>query len=86
MATRSDVLDYVNNHDDWTMFADGFEDAILGVEPQKHRVIYSVAKCYDILMTRDGMERDVAEEFFAFNVLGSLMGEKAPIWCFDIFD
>lgn len=79
------IREQVKEANDWTMFADGFDKAILGVESKSQRVIYSVRKCYEILMERDGMDFDEAQEFFAFNVLGSYMGEKTPIWCNDIF-
>lgn len=79
------ITEMVTENNEWTMFADGFDEAILGVDSSTSRVIYSVAKCYDILMQRDGMSQEEAEEFFAFNVLGSYMGEKTPIWCYDIF-
>lgn len=76
----------VEESGDWTMFADGFDEAILGIDSTSQRVIYSVKKCYNILQNRDGMSDEEAEEFFAFNVLGSYMGEKTPIWCFDLWE
>jgi hypothetical protein len=78
------INEMVTENNDWTMFADGFDEAILGVDSCNSRVIYSVEKCYQVLRERDGMSQDDAEEFFAFNVLGSFMGEKTPIWCFDL--
>jgi hypothetical protein len=47
------------------------------------RLIYSVSKCIQIL-TNDMPEED-AIEYFNFNVSGSFVGEKTPIWCFDNF-
>jgi hypothetical protein len=46
------------------------------------RLIYSVAKCIDIL-TKQGMDELDAVEYFEFNVSGSYVGEKTPIWCED---
>ena len=31
------------------------------------------------------MESEEAREFFDFNVVGSYMGEKTPIWSWDFF-
>ncbi len=42
------IREHVKEANDWTMFADGFDEAILGVESKSQRVIYSVRKCYDI--------------------------------------
>lgn len=62
--------------------ADGFNNAILGVDEKSMRLIYSVAKCIEILM-KDMSEED-AFEYFYYNVSGAYMGEKTPIWCDDI--
>ena len=64
--------------------ADGFDDAIIGVEETSMRLIYSVDKCLKIL------EQDMTEleamEHFNFNVSGAYVGEKTPIWCWDNFE
>jgi hypothetical protein len=64
--------------------ADGFDDAIIGVDENSLRLIYSVSKCLDIL--REEMDEADAYEYFNFNVSGSYVGEKTPIWCWDNFD
>tara|TARA_R100000541_G_scaffold54802_1_gene63438 strand:+ start:2275 stop:2514 length:240 start_codon:yes stop_codon:yes gene_type:complete len=63
--------------------ADGFDDAIIGVEENEMRLIYSVYKCLKIL-EQDMTELD-AMEHFTFNVSGSYVGNKTPIWCWDNF-
>jgi len=67
--------------------ADGFEDCILGVTYEKsagvYKLVYSRAKCIEVLMTRDGMTEEEAQEYFDFNVEGAYMGEKTPIWVDD---
>jgi hypothetical protein len=62
--------------------ADGFDEAILGVDDTSMRLIYSVSKCIEILM-KDMSDED-AFEYFYFNVSGAYVGEKTPIWCNDI--
>ncbi len=61
--------------------ADGFDEAIIGIETNEMRLIYSVSKCIEILC-RD-MDEEEAVEFFDFNVRGSYVGDKTPIWCVD---
>lgn len=61
--------------------ADGFDEAIIGIETNEMRLIYSVSKCIQILC-RD-MNEEEAVEFFDFNVRGSYVGDKTPIWCVD---
>ena len=63
--------------------ADGFDEAIVGVEYSNMRLVYSVDKAIKILC-RDMNEED-AWEHFGFNVACSYVGEKTPIWLYDIF-
>jgi hypothetical protein len=63
--------------------ADGFDDAIIGVDENSGRLIYSVSKCL-IILQQDMNEEDAIEHFY-FNVSGSYVGEKTPIWCYDDF-
>ena len=62
--------------------ADGFDDAIIGVDEQTMRLIYSVSKCIEILMV--DMDHIDAIEYFSYNVSGAYVGEKTPIWCSDL--
>jgi hypothetical protein len=48
------------------------------------RLIYSVKKCIEILMSQ-GMDYEESLEYFVFNVSGAYFGEKTPIWCQDNF-
>lgn len=70
--------------DDNILKADGFDDAVIGVEDSSMRLIYSVQKCIYILMEQ-GMNMQDAMEYFKFNVSGAYVGEKTPIWCDDLF-
>lgn len=62
--------------------ADGFDDAIIGIEEATQRLIYSCEKCIQILIA-GGMTEEDALEYFNYNVSGAWMGEKTPIWCID---
>jgi len=67
--------------EDEILKADGFDEAIIGIDEHSMRLIYSISKCIEIL-SRDMSEED-AVEYFDFNVAGAYMGEKTPIWCRD---
>jgi hypothetical protein len=67
--------------EDELLVADGFDDAIIGVDSNSLRLIYSVSKCIEIL-SKD-MDEVEAVEYFNFNVRGSYVGDKTPIWCVD---
>jgi hypothetical protein len=62
--------------------ADGFDEAIIGLGRQFNNevVVYDEDKCLKILMDRDGMDYDEAQEFFEFNVVGAYVGAHTPIY------
>jgi hypothetical protein len=68
-------------HEEQLLKADGFDEAIIGIDEQTMRLIYSTSKCIEIL-SRD-MDEEDAIEYFNFNVKGSYVGEQTPIWCID---
>ena len=74
-----------NYPDEEFLIADGLDGAIIGVDAQNMRLIYSVNKCIEILIIDQLMTEEEAIEYFEFNVIGSYMGEKTPIWCNDNF-
>lgn len=81
------LQDIIESYDDETFLkADGFDEAIIGVDEATMRLIYSVSKCLDILIKRDGLLWEEAVEHFNFNVSGAYMGVKTPIWCEDQFE
>lgn len=67
------------------MIADGFDDAIIGVDESVPRLVYSSDKCIQILVDVEGMDYMDAIEHFDFNVRGSYMGEKTPLFISDHF-
>lgn len=69
------------------LIADGFDDAIIGIDTQSLRIVYSVTKCIETLKERDGMGEEEAIEFFEYNTLrgNDYMGEGRPIFMEDYF-
>ncbi len=77
-----EIIEYYG--DEEFLKADGFDDAIIGVEIPSMRLIYSVTRCLEILI-EEGMTYEDAIEHFDFNIGGAYVGEKTPIWCHDNF-
>ena len=78
-----DMIEFVTGMNEEAIFFDGYEDAIIGVAErcsQPALVVYDAAKCIEILVTRDGMSWEDAEEFFSFNTLGCWAGENTPLF------
>jgi hypothetical protein len=70
--------------DETFMFADGFDDAIIGLCEVTNRVIYSTKKILEILI-EEGMEYDDALDHFGYNITGGYVGEMTLIFCDDRF-
>jgi hypothetical protein len=71
-----------NYYDENILKADGFDEAVIGIDQNDMRLIYSVRKCIDIL-TED-MSEEEAVEYFEYNVASAYVGEQTPIWCWDL--
>jgi len=85
--TGPEIKQYLAENNDEVMFADGFEDAIIGMVHGACRtpvVAYDYHKCVEILVKRDGMDEEEAEEYISFNVTGAYMGELTPLFVYDL--
>jgi hypothetical protein len=63
--------------------ADGLEAALVGYTVNHHHpivAVYDIEKCIDVLVERDGMTPEEADEFLSFNTLGAYVGENGPLY------
>ena len=69
-----------DDDDDELLFADGYDDAIIGVAQRFNEtfVCYDKQKVLKILMERDDMTYEDAMEFFDFNIVGAFVGPRTP--------
>lgn len=65
-----------------TLYADGFENALIGLGWQHTKLIaiYDYDKCVEILILREDMTHEEAIEWMEYNVVGSYVGEYTPIF------
>ena len=77
---KRDLILEINDGERDLVFADGFDEAILGLTPNGERIIYSFSKAVEIL-TSDMTEED-AIEYLHFNTIYN-DGEDMPIWVMD---
>lgn len=68
-------LSFINEQ---ALFADGFDEALLGIDMDDYVAVYDSEKCIDILMETSNMTRDEAQDYFEFNTLGAYVGEYTP--------
>lgn len=65
------------------LLADGLEDAMVGYTVNHHHpvvAVYDFDLCVKVLVDRDGMTPEDAEEFLSFNTLGAYVGENGPLY------
>ena len=79
MTNREKVMRFVPNEE--LLFADGFDDAIIGLECNNYRVVYSKQKMIEIL--GDKMDFTETINHLEFNVWGAYMGCKTPMYIDD---
>lgn len=87
-ALRQQLVDETDDPD--LLFADGFDDAIVGFIArcgQPVVVVYDREKCIEILMScldempkAMGTGHEIAEEYFSLNVEGSWVGPRTPAY------
>jgi hypothetical protein len=66
---------------DELLFADGFDEAIIGVAYVRGSAVavYDEDLAIEILASQ-GMSLDESREYFDFNVVGAYVGEQTPIF------
>ena len=71
--------------EDEIFYIEGFNGAIIGIDGDSKRLIYSVSKCVKILMST--MNEEDALKYFNDEVKGffiiDILGPNAPIFCID---
>ncbi len=56
-----------------------FDDAIIGVDENNSRIVYDIDEVINILIM-EGMDVNEAIEFYEYNISGSYVGEKTPVF------
>jgi len=65
------------------LLADGWDEQIIGTAYSPGRkllVVYDGDAIVNMLINRDGMSPEAAEEFFDFNIEGAWVGERTPVF------
>jgi hypothetical protein len=61
------------------LLADGFDAALVGIT-SKGCAVYSIDAIIAILMERDGLDEEEANEFFGFNIECVYLGDFMPVY------
>jgi hypothetical protein len=80
--TKEFIIEWYGGHDyEELLFADGLDEAIIGIDPASFRIVYSRTKAIKIMMRQ--MEEEEAMEYLEYNTFNAWMGDKTPIWVDD---
>jgi len=60
--------------------ADGFDNAIIGVDYKQGKLVYSVELILEQLMEDSDMTLEEAIEYFDFNIGNAYVGEMTPLF------
>ena len=79
MGIREELSEY---HGDELLFADGYDDAIIGVAIgfDSQRVVYDVQKMIEVCMSNSDAPYDEVVEWLEYNTFGAYVGENTPIY------
>ena len=72
--------------DDTFLKADGWDEAIVGLEENTMRLVYSKDAIIDMLVLDNEMDYDEAHEFFDYNIGGAYVGSQTPIFITQFFE
>lgn len=79
---KKELLNYLSYEDEEIMLMDGFEEAFIGLSKrcgQPTLATYSFIKMMEILVERDDMTWEEADEYIMYNCEGAWMGDLTPI-------
>lgn len=80
---REELLENLRELNPEALLADGLEDALVGYTLNHHHAhvaVYDYDRCVEVLVSRDGMTHEDADEFLQFNTLGAYVGEHGPLY------
>jgi len=79
---RIDREEIAGRYGDDLMFANGFDDSIIGVSIgiSGRAIVYDADKMAKTLITRDEMEYSEAWEFLEYNTFNAHVGDNTPVF------
>lgn len=78
------LIEIYGDSEEGLFFADGLDEALIGICPLSHRLVYSRSKVINILMRK--MSELDARDFAEFNIFNSYEGDLTPIFIEDFTD
>ena len=71
---------FIGDINEQALFADGFDDAIIGFDASGFCVVYDYNKCLDVLVKRDKMSMSEAHEYMELKMVDGFVGDSTPLF------
>tara|TARA_R110000796_G_scaffold102251_1_gene211180 strand:+ start:429 stop:692 length:264 start_codon:yes stop_codon:yes gene_type:complete len=82
---RDALIELYGDHaEDGLLFADGLDDALVGICPNSLRLVYSRTKVIEVFIQDDGMTEQDAVEYAEHNTFSAYVGNQTPIFIDDL--
>lgn len=76
--TLDEILE--NYPEEQFLKADGFDEAVIGLDPVSMKLIYSREMMIDLLVVNDNMTEEEAIEYLEYNTWNTYFGDQTPIY------
>ena len=73
---RQEILENVES----ATFVDGFDEAIIGYEPNSGKVVYDISAMVDIVRDNEKIDEDEAIDYLSYRILSAYIGDQTPIY------
>jgi len=71
---------FIGDINEQALFADGFDDAIIGFDASGFCVVYDYNKCLDVMVKRDKMSMSEAHEYMELKMVDGFVGDSTPLF------
>ena len=72
------IENYSDSQD--VVFADGFDEATIGFDPNLWKVVYSRNRCIEIMQITGEMFEEDAIDYLEYNTFNTYIGDSTPVW------
>jgi hypothetical protein len=82
MPTRTEIEQMLVQRDMNLLLMDNFDEAFIGWSQRINEpelAVYDYERMVKVLVDRDGMTQDEADEYIEYNCIGAWVGEQTPI-------
>lgn len=85
---RKQIEEYCREMGVNTLFAEGFDEAIIGIVRcvNSYKVLYDSDKIISMLKEKTNSTKKQAKEYFLTNIVGSNLGDETPVFLENIKD